>query len=82
MYFLYTSNMYFLYICKRNQKHKIMAPKIEKVDHSPISGEEKYFVVAYYITSDTLSQSNYFYLSSVILSKNACTVGMWKPKAN
>ena len=57
-----------------------MKPKIEEVEHSKMCGGEYFFVQAYYKTSDTLSQSNFFYQEFARLSKNKCTVGMWKIK--
>ena len=54
--------------------------KIEKVDHTPISCYDTCCIVAYYKTSDTLSQANFMQEKNALLSKNTCTVGMWRVK--
>lgn len=55
--------------------------QIEKVDHSPMFEDiEKCCVVAYYKTSDTLSQANFMEEKNALLAKNTCTVGMWRVK--
>lgn len=55
--------------------------KIEKVDHSILCEDlDICCVVAYYQTSDTLSQANFMKESTAILAKNRCTTGIWRKK--